>query len=185
MQKLWHFSKLLINILKFQIPTATKITSNYPFRMRLAPVSLQYDIPFSKNIGLASVLQQPFRTGSKHPKKRVAPHIGLGTNTGNVTKKHNRQSFEPSLGVQRVATLWATFGSFRRSEKNVKTFPSGNFLTSRKFAPVGAARCACYEASRFCKPRSSAASRHFPGRRGAAPYPVHAKRVQIHHTSRA
>ena len=31
MQKLWHFSKLLINILKFQIPTATKITSSYPF----------------------------------------------------------------------------------------------------------------------------------------------------------
>ena len=30
-------------------------------------------------------------------------------------------------GVQRVATLWATFGSFRRSEKNVKPFPFGNF----------------------------------------------------------
>ena len=35
------------------------------------------------------------------------------------------------------------FGSFCRSKKNVKPFPFGNFLTSRKFAPVGAARCAC------------------------------------------
>ena len=46
------------------------------------------------------------------------------------------------------------FGSFCRSKKNTKTFPFGNFLTSRKFAPVGAARFACYGASRFCKPRS-------------------------------
>ena len=36
------------------------------------------------------------------------------------------------------------FGSFCRSKKNTKTFPFGNFLISRKFAPVGAARCACY-----------------------------------------
>ena len=36
------------------------------------------------------------------------------------------------------------FGSFCRSKKNTKTFPFGNFLTSRKFAPVGAARCAFY-----------------------------------------
>jgi len=77
------------------------------------------------------------------------------------------------------------FSSFCRSKKNVKPFPFGNFPLHGKLAPVGAAHCACYEASRFCKPRSSAASRHFPGRRGAAPYPVHAKRVQIHHTSRA
>ena len=71
---------------KKQIPTATKITSNYPFRMRLAPVSLQYNIPFSKNIGLASALQSPFRTGSKHLKKRVAPHAGIGTKAGSNTK---------------------------------------------------------------------------------------------------
>ena len=77
------------------------------------------------------------------------------------------------------------FGSFCRSKKNVKPFPFGSFPLHGKLVPVGAAHCACYEASRFCKPRSSAASRHFPGRRGAAPYPVHAKRVQIHHTSRA
>ena len=40
-----------------QIPTTTKITCSYPFRMRHAPVSLQYNIPFSKSNGLASVLQ--------------------------------------------------------------------------------------------------------------------------------
>ena len=62
------------------------------------------------------------------------------------------------------------FGSFCRSKKNVKPFPFGSFPLHGKHAPVGAARCACYEASRFCKPRSSApyggcaqaAARHFP-----------------------
>ena len=47
------------------------------------------------------------------------------------------------------------FGSFCRSKKNVKPFPFGNFPLHGKLAPVGAAYCACYEASRFCKPRSS------------------------------
>ena len=61
-----------------------------PFLNAFAPVSLLYNLPFPKNIGLASVLQQPFRTGSKHPKKRVAPHTGLGMKVGNVTKKYNR-----------------------------------------------------------------------------------------------
>ena len=90
MLKLWFISKLSISILQKQISTATKITSNHPFRMRLAPVSLQYNNPFSKNISLASVLQLPFRTGSKHPKKWVAPYAGLGMRAGNVTKKYNR-----------------------------------------------------------------------------------------------
>ena len=88
------------------------------------------------------------------------------------------------------------FGSFCRSKKNVKPFPFGNFPLHGKQAHVGAARCACYKDSRFCKPRISAplrgfsaacggypcccrnnmfaASRHFPWRR---PLPVHAKRV--------
>ena len=61
-----------------------------PSSNTFAPVSLLYNLPFPKNIGLASVLQQPFRTGSKHPKKRVAPYAGLKTNAGNVTKKYNR-----------------------------------------------------------------------------------------------
>ena len=78
------------------------------------------------------------------------------------------------------------FGSFCRSKKNVKTFP------------VGAARCACYEASKFCKPRCSAPLRGFSAACGgypccfrnnrlplrgicrgveAPPPPVHTKRV--------
>ena len=57
-----------------------------PFSNTFALVSLQYNNPFSQSNGLASVLQQPFRTGSKHPKKRVAPHTGVETNAGNVTK---------------------------------------------------------------------------------------------------
>ena len=123
---------------KKRIPTATKITSNYPFRMRLAPVSLQYDIPFSKNIGLASVLQLPFRTGSKHPKKWVAPQPGLGTKGGNITKKLfcrvlNRPS--ESRGSQPSGLLLVLFVEAKR----IKPFPFGNFPLHGKFAPVGAA----------------------------------------------
>jgi len=47
------------------------------------------------------------------------------------------------------------FGSFCRSKKNVKTSPLRELSIAWKHAPTGAARCACYEASRFCKPRSS------------------------------
>ena len=60
-----------------------------PFLNTFAAMSLLYNFPFSKSNGLASALQRPFRTGSKHPKKRVAPHTGVETNAGNVTKKHN------------------------------------------------------------------------------------------------
>ena len=61
-----------------------------PFLNTFAAVSLLYNFPFSKSNGLASALQRPFRTGSKHPKKRVAPHAGLGTEGGNITKEYNR-----------------------------------------------------------------------------------------------
>ena len=47
------------------------------------------------------------------------------------------------------------FGSFCRSKKNVKTSPLRELSIAWKACSVGAARCACYEASRFCKPRSS------------------------------
>ena len=57
MLKLWFISKLSISILQKQISTATKITCSYPFRMRLASVSLQYNDPLSKNISLASAVQ--------------------------------------------------------------------------------------------------------------------------------
>ena len=74
-----------------------------PFLNTFATVSLQYDIPFSKSNSLASAPQLPFRTGSKHPKKRVAPHTGLGTRDGSNTKNIILQSFEPrSQGLPRV-----------------------------------------------------------------------------------
>ena len=52
-----------------------------------------------------------------------------------MSRKNYSVEFWTVPGVQRVATLWATFGSFRRSEKN-KT------VSFR-------------ELSRFCKPRFS------------------------------
>ena len=126
-----------------------------------APVSLQCGIPFSKNISLASALQYPFRTGSKHPKKCVASHTGLGTNAGNVTKKF----FRRVLNRGRRTESRLLFGSFCRSKKN-------------KLVPFR-------EISRFCKPRISAPQRRFRTGRFAAfagasrrrPLPVHTKRV--------
>ena len=124
--KLWFKSKLLINTPQFLISTATKITCSYSFRMRLVSVSLQCGLPFSKSNGLASVLQLPFRTGSKHPKKWIAPHAGLGTKNGNVTKKIfcrvlNRPS--ESRGSQPSGLLLVLFVEAKR----IKPFPFGNF----------------------------------------------------------
>ena len=61
--------------------------------------------------------------------------------------------FEPSPGVERAAALRLLLVLFVEA-KRINSFPFGNFLTSKKLAPVGAARCACKGASRFCKPRS-------------------------------
>ena len=61
------------------------------------------------------------------------------------------------------------FGSFCRSKKNVKPFPFGNFPLHGKQAHVGAARCACYKDSRFCKPRISAPLRGFSAACGGYP----------------
>ena len=136
-------------------------------------MSLYYNIPFSKNIGLASALQLPFRTGSKPPKKRVAPYTGLGTRAGNVTKKIFRRVLNRFPGVERAAALRLLLVLFA-STKRIKPFPFGNFPLHGKFAPVGAARSACFSAAcggyACCCRNKHAASRHFPGRRGAAPY---------------
>ena len=91
--RFWNKYKALIQFKTFSQHTIisnfhrNKDNEQLPFLNTFAPVSLQYNIPFSKNIGLASVLQLPFRTGSKHPKKWVASHTGLGTKGGNITKK--------------------------------------------------------------------------------------------------
>ena len=69
---------------------------------------------------------------------------------------------------------------FLHAAKSNNPFPLGNFLTSRKFAPVGAARRACKGVSRFCKPRISAPQWRFrtgrfaafPGGRAARTFPV-------------
>ena len=45
--------------------------------MRLVSVSLQCGNPFPKSTGLASDVQHPFRTGSKHPKKCAAARDSL------------------------------------------------------------------------------------------------------------
>ena len=61
--------------------------------------------------------------------------------------------FEPRSQGETPRAFCVTFCT---PQKVTIRFPFGNFLTSRKLAPVGAARCACYGASRFCKPRISA-----------------------------
>ena len=61
--------------------------------------------------------------------------------------------FEPSPGVERAAALRLLLVLFVEA-KRIKPFPFGNFPLHGKQAHVGAARCACYKDSRFCKPRS-------------------------------
>ena len=117
--------------------------------MRLAPVSLLYNIPFSKNISLASVLQQPFRTGSKHPKKWVVPYTGLGTKNGNITKNIIRRVLNRSPGVERAAALRLLLVLFVEA-KRIKPFPFGKVL-------------------RFCKPRISAPLRGLSAAYGGYP----------------
>ena len=70
--------------------------------------------------------------------------------------------FESSPGVQRVATLWGTFGSFRTSEKNKNVSLSGDsrFSKPRISTPQWRFRTNKIKTfpkgdSRFCKPRIS------------------------------
>ncbi len=121
-----------------------KYNVQLPFLNTFAPVSLYYNIPLSKNNGLASALQYPFRTGSKHPKKWVVPHTGLGTRAGNVTKK---RSFEEIRG-------FANLESAHRMAVSHKP----NLV----LAACGGYPCCCRN--------KHAAARHFLGRRGAALY---------------
>ena len=62
------------------------------------------------------------RTDSKPFRRRFVRKTGFGSCRRKYLQNYLRQSFESSPGVQRVATLWGTFGSFRTSEKN-KTVP--------------------------------------------------------------
>ena len=109
------------------------------------------------------------RSGSNHcrrycAKKRFAHSRLLIENWSSYPKHRFDRRFEPG---SQGGTPRAFCVTFCTPQKVTIRLPFGNFLTSRKFAPVGVARCACY-----------GASRHFPERRNATP-PVHAKRVQI------
>ena len=66
-----------------------KYNEQIPFSNATCPCELVVQLPIFEKHGLASVLQSPFRTGSKHLKKWVAPHAGVGTKDGSNTKKHN------------------------------------------------------------------------------------------------
>ena len=61
--------KLFTNPLRQHFSTVPKLTCNSPFRIALAAVSLQYNIPFSKLRSLASDVRPPFRTDS-NPHRR-------------------------------------------------------------------------------------------------------------------
>ena len=119
--------KNFFSILKFQFRTASKLTCSYKFHQRKPTVSLQYNNPFSKNIGLAFALRQPFRTDSK-PHRRYPESLQCPARPGTwwtpVTsaKIMNRAEIWIVPGVQRFANLWGTPRSFRTSEKN-KTVP--------------------------------------------------------------
>ena len=55
--KTFDKEKLFLSATKLQPRTAPKLTCNNPFRIPLATVSLQYNIPFSKLRSLASALR--------------------------------------------------------------------------------------------------------------------------------
>ena len=59
---------------KLQLPTAPKLTCNSPFRIPLATVSLQYNIPFSRLRNLAFDVWLPFRTDS-NPHRRYPERL--------------------------------------------------------------------------------------------------------------
>ena len=85
-----------------------------------------------------------------------------------------------SLKHGRLAHIRSQFSLFRRSPTH-KNLPLASFCASEQGVP------------RFCKPRISSPQRRFrwsrfaafPGASGRRPLLVHAKRVQIHHASRA
>ena len=111
---LTHNFHLHTKILNFH---CNKDNVQLPFSNTLAPVSLYYNILFSKNNGLASDVQQPFRTGSKHPKKRVVLHTGIETRAGSITKKIiHRVLNRPRSPEGRNPLVYFWFFSYKRKE---------------------------------------------------------------------
>ena len=116
--KLTDKEKTHFSTAKLQLSTAPKLTSSYEFHLRQPTVSLQYNNPFSKNIGLASAVQLSFRTDSKPLRRRFADNPGFDTSRRKFLQNHFRQSFESLPGVQRFANLWCAFCvTFCRAQK--------------------------------------------------------------------
>ncbi len=116
-----HFSTA-----KLQLPTAPKLTSSCKFYPRKLTVSLQYTFSFSKNISLASALQQPFRTDSKPFRRRFwAKPVSIQA-AGKLCKiTSGRALNRPRSPEVRKPLVYFWFFSYKRKAR--KTFPSGEF----------------------------------------------------------
>jgi hypothetical protein len=102
---------------KLQLSTAPKLTRSCKFYPRQPTVSLQYNNPFSKNIGLASALRSPFRTDSKPLRQRFADKTGFDTCRRNFLQNHFRQSFESWVAGLRPVCFLVLFAQRKKHEK--------------------------------------------------------------------
>ncbi len=107
--KLSDKEKTFFSILKFQLPTAPKLTCGCKFHLRKPTVSLQYTFSFSKNIGLASAIQLPIRTDSKPFRCRFVGKTGFGTCRRKALQNLFRQSFESWVAGLRPVCFLVTF----------------------------------------------------------------------------
>ena len=103
--------------------TAPKLTCNRPFQIPLATVSLQQNIIFRNFAILRQHKGNPFApiqilTGDTRKGCALRHRRLLDERRSCQRKSRIERRFESSPGVQRVATLWGAFGSFRTSEKN-------------------------------------------------------------------
>ena len=160
-----------------------------PLRVRTKPyIRLCYAWSSQRFKSLPSILCEivwlahsrlPDESRSSYPKHRIDRRF---------------EPFPESRGPQTSGVLPVLFVQAKR----INLFPFGSFPLHGKHAPVGAARCACYGASRFGKPRFRSHRWRYrtkpiktffrrAGIYGASerrPIPVHAERVQIHHALR-
>ena len=101
-------------------------------------------------VSSAVTLSHRFKSSPSIPGKvALSDAAGYMMNAGHFSRNPRiERRFESSPGVQRVATLWGTFGSFRTSEKN-KTVPLPEV---RGFANLESARRSCGFAQTKLKP---------------------------------
>ena len=108
--------KLFFSAQKLQLSTAPKLTSSHTFYLRQPTVSLQYNNSFSKNIGLASALQPPFRTDSKPFCRRFADKTGFDTSRRKFLQNHFRQSFESWVAGLRPVCFLVLFAQRKKNK---------------------------------------------------------------------